>query len=233
MECGHLATFRPKSLLMQEGNPAHHVFGIASGTVCVSTLLPDGRRQVFGFARSGDFLGVLAEDQYPCTACAVDEVSTLRMDRMQMREMVARNPQLLAALQEITSCELALARKHIVLLGRRSAAEKVAGFILEHQAHSSTHNAHDHADVIMTRVDLPMTRQDVADYLGLTLETVCRTLTWLARSGLIFIIPRGVRILDRARLAEIAVGDDGGGLDAMRHYAGARGVPAERRLSGM
>ena len=84
----------------------------------------------------------------------------------------------------------------------------------------------------MPRVDLPMTRQDVADYLGLTLETVCRTLTWLARSGLIFIIPRGVRIVDRARLAEIADGDEGGALDAMRHYPGAGGLHAERRLSG-
>ncbi|MDB5570132.1 MAG: transcriptional regulator, Crp/Fnr family [Hyphomicrobiales bacterium] len=226
MECERLTLYPPKALLMQEGSPAHHVFLIAAGTVSLSTLLPDGRRQVFGFARKGDFLGVVAEDRYACTAYAVDRVSAFRMDRIQMRETIACSPQLLAALQEITSCELAMARRHIVLLGRRSAVEKVAGFILEHQDHASD-------DAPAHRVDLPMTRLDIADYLGLTLETVCRTLTALARAGIIVVIPGGVRILDHAGMAEAAAGEDTPALEHARLCpSGARRIAAEGHAHG-
>lgn len=125
-----LTLFSPKARLMQEGSPACYVFRISAGIVSLSTLLANGHRQIYEFRRTGDFLGAPGHVSYSCTASAVTQVAALRMDRIQMQEAIGGSRNLMTTLMEITSGELAAARRHIVTLGQRSATEKVANFIL-------------------------------------------------------------------------------------------------------
>jgi CRP/FNR family transcriptional regulator, anaerobic regulatory protein len=191
-------TLEPKTVLMEEGTPGDHVFNIISGSVLLSKLLPDGRRQVVGIAISGDFLGLSFDDYNAFTATALGEIKVCRYPRAQFEGMVQRSPTLLRRLHVSTGHELNVAQDHMMLLGRRNAEEKIACFLL---------NLRDRWAKLKgpsVRIDLPMTRQDIADYLGLTVETVSRNLTRLAREKLIAIIPDGVRVLDAARLAHVA-----------------------------
>jgi CRP/FNR family transcriptional regulator len=101
-------------------------------------------------------------------------------------------------LHEFAGHELSLAQDQMLLLGRRSAEEKIAAFLLNLQGR------YGRIGVTSVTVPLPMSRQDIADYLGLTIETVSRTMTKLAREKLLVIVPDGVRLLDRPRLVRMA-----------------------------
>ena len=187
-----------KATVFAEGGRAEAVWTLVSGSIMLSKLLHDGRRQVVGIVVPGDFLGLPMHAANGFTATTLTPTTLYRFDRARFTDLLNRNPGLMRQVFETFSHELALAQDHMLLLGRRSAEEKVAGFLLTLRARWAPLQG------LTSRVDLPMTRQDIGDYLGLTLETVSRTMTKLAQRKIIAVIPDGVRILDPERLARAA-----------------------------
>jgi CRP/FNR family transcriptional regulator len=191
-------TFAPKTMLFDQGALAGSVFNVTEGVVRLYKSVPDGRRQIVGFALPGDFLGLALMDRYGVAAEAVTHVKVCRFGRPSFVVYVEGKPHLLKRLHEFASHELSLAQDQMLLLGRKTAEEKVAAFLLNLQLRYSR------IGLPSVTVPLPMSRQDIADYLGLTIETVSRTLTKLAREKVIVIVPDGVRMLVAARLNQLA-----------------------------
>lgn len=187
-------TFAPKTMLFDQGALAGNVFNVTEGVVRLYKSLPDGRRQIMGFALPGDFLGLALMDRYGVTAEAVNHVKVCRFLRSSFLSYIDGKPHLLKRMHEFTGNELSLAQDQMLLLGRKTAEEKVAAFLINLQARYARIGA------MSVTVPLPMGRQDIADYLGLTIETVSRTLTKLAREKTILIVPDGVRLLSSERL---------------------------------
>jgi CRP/FNR family transcriptional regulator len=190
--------FPPKTMLFDQGALAGSVFNVTEGIVRLYKSLPDGRRQIVGFALPGDFLGLALMDRYGVAAEAVTQVRVCRFARPAFLAYVDGKPHLLRRLHEFAGHELSLAQDQMLLLGRRTAEEKVAAFLLNLQMRYGRIGA------TSVTVPLPMSRQDIADYLGLTIETVSRTLTKLAREKVVVIVPDGVRLLSAERLDQLA-----------------------------
>jgi len=202
-EFGDLAedmAFASKGTIATEGDPAKHVFNITGGTVRTFRLLPDGRRQVFGFLLPGDFLGLSLNETYRFSAEAVDYVTTCRFDRTKFAAFLDSHPMLLRRLHEAASNELGLAQDQAVLLGRRTAEQKLAGFVV------GLRDRMRRLGGSSVTIPLAMSRQDIADYLGLTIETVSRTVTALTAARVVLVVPGGLRILDSAKLENAAAG---------------------------
>lgn len=128
------------------------------------------------------------------TAEAITPVKVCRFLRSSFLSYIDGKPHLLRRLHEFAGHELSLAQDQMLLLGRKTAEEKVAAFLVNLQARYAR------IGPMSVTVALPMGRQDIADYLGLTIETVSRTLTKLAREKTILIVPDGVRLLSAERL---------------------------------
>lgn len=193
----HVTTFASKSMLFDQGAPAGSVFNVTEGVVRLYKSLPDGRRQIMGFALPGDFLGLALMDRYGVTAEAVTTVKVCRFMRSSFVSYIDGKPHLLRRLHEFAGHELSLAQEQMLLLGRKTAEEKVAAFLINLQTRYSR------IGPMSVTVPLPMSRQDIADYLGLTIETVSRTLTKLAREKIILIVPDGVRLLSAEKLDQL------------------------------
>lgn len=161
-------------------------------------LLPDGRRQIVGFALPGDFLGMAASLRHGFSADAIGPVVVCRFSRTSFARFIEDKPQVLRRINEFAIRELSQARDHMVLLGCRSAEEKVASFLV------GWRNRLARLGGVSKTVSLPMGRQDIADFLGLTIETVSRTLTRFERDGMIEIMPGGVRLVDLGRVEALA-----------------------------
>jgi len=195
----HPINFPARSVLFNQETPVRHVFTVVHGVVRLYKLLPDGRRQIVGFALPGDFLGLALADGYGFCADAVTAVTVCRFSRDTFGDYADTHPQMLRRLHDMATHELALAQQQMVLLGRRDAEEKLASFLLGLQKRWARVSGKS-----SVTIDLPMGRQDIADFLGLTIETVSRTLNRMARDKLIVIVPDGVRVMDAARLEAIA-----------------------------
>ena len=193
----HLTLDKGQTLFGQD-EPVGSVFNVIEGTLRLTRLLPDGRRQVMGFALPGDFLGLAPQERYSVSAEALGSVKTCRFSREDFAAVVEAKPHLLRSLHERAGYELNLAQEQMVLLGRRTAEEKVAAFLL------SLRERYARAGHSSVTVELPMGRQDMADHLGLTIETVSRMLSRLDRTHAILLVPGGVRLLDLARLEKMA-----------------------------
>lgn len=190
-------TFAPNAMLFEQGAIAGSVFNVTDGIVRLYKSLPDGRRQIVGFALPGDFLGLALMDRYGVAAEAVTNVRACRFARTAFLGFVDDKPHLLRRLHEFAGHELSLAQDQMLLLGRRSAEEKVAAFLLNLQKRYGRIGA------MSVTVPLPMTRQDIADYLGLTIETVSRTFAKFAREKIIINVPDGVRLTGIERLDQL------------------------------
>ncbi len=195
----HPITFPARGVLFNQETPVRHVFTVVHGVVRLYKLLPDGRRQIVGFALPGDFLGLALADGYGFCADAVTPVTVCRFSRDNFADYADNHPQMLRRLHDMATHELALAQQQMVLLGRRDAEEKIASFLLSLQKRWARISGR-----VSVTIDLPMGRQDIADFLGLTIETVSRTLNRMARDRLIVIVPDGVRVLEADRLEAIA-----------------------------
>jgi CRP/FNR family transcriptional regulator len=190
--------FSSNVTLFEQDALAGSLFNVTEGIVRLYKSLPDGRRQIVGFALPGDFLGLALMDRYGVAAEAVTEVKACRFVRSAFLGFVDSRPHLLRRLHEFAGHELSLAQDQMLLLGRRTADEKVAAFLLNLQARYAR------IGTASVNVPLPMTRQDIADYLGLAIETVSRTLTKLAREKALLVVPDGVRLLGTGRLEQLA-----------------------------
>lgn len=188
----------PNEALFTTGQVAGSVHNMTSGVARLYKLMPDGRRQVLGFALPGDFLGLSPSERYNFSADAIDAVSACRFPVDAFAHFIQQRPHFLLRINELAARELMLAQEQMLLLGRRSSEEKVASFLIAWRNRLA--QIGDNRETIA----LPMSRQDIADYLGLTIETVSRTLTRFEREKLLIIIRGGVRLLDRTRAEALA-----------------------------
>lgn len=172
--------FTPRQVIFEEGEPADFVFNISRGHIRLYKLLADGRRQVTGFLRPGDFLGLVKQTEYAYGAEAIDQVELCCMRLIDLERLLREIPAVRDQLLDMSRDELAAAQEQMLLLGRKSAREKLASFLLL-QARQNV----DFDEVVSAEIFLPMSRGDIADYLGLTIETVSRTFTVLKKEGLI------------------------------------------------
>jgi CRP/FNR family transcriptional regulator, anaerobic regulatory protein len=190
---------QPGETFLNEGDDASHFFNITSGAAKVYKLLPNGRRQITGFLFAGDLLGLAFNDTYTYSAETLSDVTLCRFPRRQFEGLLEEMPRMERRLLSMASNELAAAQEQMVLLGRKTARERVASFLLG-MVHR-TERAGRPSDVVV----LPMTRADIADYLGLTTETVSRTFTSLRTDGVIALDGANrVRILDLEGIEELA-----------------------------
>jgi CRP/FNR family transcriptional regulator len=190
---------------IEEGDDADHFFTITDGTARLMKTLPDGRQQIVSFAGRGDFLGLAVSRTYTHTAEAVDKVVLCRFSRDTLRRLIDDFPAVEKRLLEYATHELVLAQGQMLLLGRKTARERLASFLLR-RAQLAQGCAQDQASGA-AQIVLPMSRVDIADYLGLTMETVSRALAGLRREGAIRIDRVSiVEVADVAALARIAEG---------------------------
>ncbi|WP_315739032.1 MULTISPECIES: helix-turn-helix domain-containing protein [unclassified Bradyrhizobium] len=173
-------------------------YNLLDGVMRLYKLLPDGRRQIVGFALPGDFVGMTTEERHGFSADAIGPVTVCQFAKGPFGRFAEDKPNLLRRMNELAVQELNQARDHMVLLGRRSAEEKVATFLVGWRDRLVELRGPSNM------VPLPMSRQDIADYLGLTIETVSRTFTKLEREGIIAILPGGVSLRDSARAEAMA-----------------------------
>ena len=193
---------QPGQPVFHEGDPAKRVFMLTVGALKIYTLLGDGRRQVTGFMFPGDFLGVSVDDEYAFTVEALRPSELWWFSREAFDRFVEGNPSVERELYRLAAHELAAAQQQMVLLGRKTAAERVASFflnLLRREERASGHSGR--------YFDLPMSRIDIADYLGLTKETVSRMLAELRSRRLIRLETQNrVEVLDRDGLEAVAEG---------------------------
>lgn len=188
------------SSFIREGEPADCFFNITAGTAKLYKLLPDGRRQITGFVGVGHFLGLAVSDTYAFSAEAIDPVRYCRFSRPKLQHLLDDFPLMEQRLLEVAANELVAAQEQMLLLGRKTARERLASFLL---AQSSQGLPCGHS---RSRFRLAMTRADISDYLGLTIETVSRSLTRLRNDGMIDVLGTEVLVCDRAALTALAEG---------------------------
>ncbi|WP_242914313.1 Crp/Fnr family transcriptional regulator [Brevundimonas pishanensis] len=188
--------------LVHEGDPNPFVFNVVEGAVKLYRILPDGRRQITGFLFQGDFLGLGGRSVSTVTAEALTPLQACRFKRGDFDQLLNAMPALEHRLVSLAGDELMAAQEQIVLLGRKTAKERLASFLIRlGERQQQLGGAVNH-------VLLPMTRLDIADYLGLTIETVSRVMTQLKTSGMIRLLPgNDVEITDPDRLLALAEGE--------------------------
>lgn len=175
MTLGSVTTFSRNAEIFSEDSAADHIYIVLSGTARVCKLLGDGRRQIENFCLPGDVFGWEMTPRHRFSAEAVSECKVVRVKRSILFARAADDADLAQALWTVTACELARAQNHLLVLGRKTAQERVVSFLMDMAgrvpgcANSGRQQ----------EVQLPMSRQDIADYLGLTIETVSRTLSHL------------------------------------------------------
>ena len=187
--------------LFQEGDDADYVYNIVDGALRLFKLMPDGRRQITGFLFASDFVGIALKARYAYSAETINDTIVCRFPRRKLEALFVEFPALETRLLETAGNELIAAQDQMLLLGRKTAAERVASFLLHLAARAGARGAKSE------RIVLPMTRTDMGDYLGLTVETVSRTMTKLRQKGLIATpTPHEVEFLDTACLETMAEG---------------------------
>lgn len=192
---GAVRSVRRGRQIFSEGEPATHWYWLASGAVQVCSFAEDGRRHVAELVLPGDFFGLEASGTHCATAEAARDAVVVAFPRARAEAVIDADPRLARAFREVACGRLRLAQARLLRLGRTSALERVASFLLE-----MAERCHAAGDQV---VEIPVTRDDIADYLGLKSETVSRTLTELRRRGAIALpARRSIRLSDRAALAE-------------------------------
>lgn len=191
----HLAA---NEALFTAGQFASSVYNLTTGVARLYKLLPDGRRQILGFALPGDFIGTTFSDCYGFSADAIEAISACRFPAGAFSQFTKNRPDLLLRINEFAARELMLAQDQMLLLGRRTAEEKVATFLIGWRDRLAR------IDAERRTIALPMGRQDIADFLGLTIETVSRTLTRFEREKMLVIVNGGIRLLDVSRAENLA-----------------------------
>ena len=191
-----------------EGDRALHVFAIREGNLRICRQLHDGRRVITGFLTKGDIVGVSFKNRYLYSAEAIDDVTFQRQTKIAFDNQLIANPHLRPVLLAQLCDEVAAAQDQMVLLLCKSAEERLCSFLLT-QLHRSEVQGFD-----VNVINLPMTRLDIADYLGLTIETVSRAITKLAGQGILSAERRHeIVVLRKAMLARKAGEDDEAEVD--------------------
>lgn len=165
---GAIMSYPRNTEVFGENEPADYLYKVIGGSVCTYKILSDGRRQISGFYLPGDIFGLEFADEHTCSAEAIADAKVLVIKRSALKALAGRDAAVARELFALTARELRRVQERVVLLVK-SAQERVASFLLEMAERGRPGNA----------IELPMSRQDIADYLGLTIETVSRTLSSL------------------------------------------------------
>lgn len=182
---GASMSFARNAEIYGENEPADYLYQLVSGSVRTSKMLNDGRRQIGAFYLPGDTFGLEVGSEHALAAEAITDAKVIVVKRSAVEALAARDSEVARQLRAVTGRELQRMQHHTLLL-IRSAKERVAGFLLEMAARVKSND----------EIELPMSRQDIADYLGLTIETVSRTLRVLENSAAIA-LPNSRRIVLR------------------------------------
>ena len=184
------------SEIFGEAEPAEYVYQVVEGAVRSYKLLSDGRRQINAFHLVGDIFGLENSGTHRFTAEAIVETTVRLVKRVSLAHVAEQDVTVARDLLNMTASNLRHAEDHMLLLGRKTSLERVAAFLLEMDSRLT-------AAGVMA---LPMCRRDIADYLGLTLETVSRALSVLHDKGVLGFLgqtQRQIVLLDRPKLAEL------------------------------
>jgi CRP/FNR family transcriptional regulator, nitrogen fixation regulation protein len=177
-----------------EGEPSEYVYQVIRGAVRTYKLLSDGRRQIGAFHLAGDVFGLDPGSTHRLTAEAIADTTVRLVKRRSLEAAAGSNVRVAHNLWTMTAGDLRHAEDHMLLLGRKTAMEKVATFLLEMDRRLAKTGM----------MALPMCRRDIGDYLGLTLETVSRALSQLNEQGiLVFSSARQIVLRDRERLVDL------------------------------
>ena len=168
-----------KSTVFREGDPATRAYSLVEGVVKLSRLLADGKQQVVGFRFAGDVLGYGAGKAYPFDAELLTDGHLCRIERSRLETLMRLYPQLERRLLHLCLTELSNTQDQLVTIGRRSAESRVASFLL------GLAEAYRLRGPLPEDLPMPMTRSDIGDFLGLTLETVSRSFAAFKRQKLI------------------------------------------------
>jgi CRP/FNR family transcriptional regulator, anaerobic regulatory protein len=194
-----IKVYLPKQDIFFEGDAKQSIYRIESGAVCLYKTMADGRRQIFDFAFPGDLIGLGASHSYSCSAQAIGSASLKSIPLARVYQLAARDPGFALELYEAVSTQLEATRELLMTLGQQSAIERVSIFILR----LSQRNAKNGKNPNL--LNIPMTRSDIADLLGTTIETVSRSLTKLRQEKVIDIIRNSlIQIIDMDGLKALA-----------------------------
>jgi len=168
--------------LILEGDPSDNVYNVIEGDIALSRLADDGRRQILGFLESGDFIGLTLSDSYSFSAEALSDTRLCRFDRRSIDELAGRFPGMDRQVRRMGAAAMDAMLDLVFALGRKTAEERVASFLL--------HRAERQGCCLdpARHLTLAMTRADIADFLGLTLETVSRSFSRLKRDDVIDLV---------------------------------------------
>lgn len=203
LDCADLANFKnlgrtvklsSGQVLFHEGDPVTRVFTLTRGTLKLYNLLADGRRHVTGFVHPGGFLGISMDEEHVFSAEAVEDAQLCWFPKNSFDDFVDNHAPMERELYRMAAHELASAHQQMVVLGRKTATERLATFLITLSGGGAN-----------GLVRLPMNRSDIADYLGLTKETVSRVLSAFRRDRLIRLRAIDeVEILERESLENVA-----------------------------
>ena len=195
--------YAPRELVCQQGDATDAAFYVVQGELKLYKLTPDGRRQIIAFLSEGDFIGFACGDEYSYSAEALTAVVVGRVPRRRLEQMATESPALATRLFACARRELAFAHDQLLVLGRMTPLEKLASFLMR-LADCEERRGGD-----PEHLSLPMSRLDIADHLGLTIETVSRCFTKLRKLGVIQLARAAdVIIRDPDRLCDLASGDE-------------------------
>lgn len=190
---GSVCRFRGGETIFGEGDELRCSYKIVSGAVRLSRITEDGRRQIVEFRTAGDFVGFEWQAEYALTAEAIRNVVAVRFIRTRVDRMIEERSDVRESLMSLIRDELRAAHEHLITLGCQGAKERVANFLLQ-LARKARANDGD-------TLEVELGRQDMADYLGLTLETISRTLSEFRRIGAIGLPKRRqIKLLSKAKL---------------------------------
>jgi CRP/FNR family transcriptional regulator, nitrogen fixation regulation protein len=177
-----------------ESEPAEYLYRVISGAVRICKLLDDGRRQVTAFHLPGEIFGLELGQEHRFSAEAISDSSILVVKRSAVLALAGRESEVARQLWSLTADALQRVQDHMLVLGCMNAKERVATFLLQMARRTSGGN----------ELELPMSRQDIADYLGLTIETVSRTITQLENDATIRLpSSRRIELRNRAALGQL------------------------------
>jgi CRP/FNR family nitrogen fixation transcriptional regulator len=190
--------FKRNAAVFNEGDPSRHVYKVIGGAVRACRVLMDGRRQIADFYLPGDFFGLDWQGEHGFTAEAIADAVVVSYPRAQLELAAETQPALQKLLMGILGKGLSATQNHVVMLGRQTAQERLAWFLLRIMRRSGDN----------PNLDLPMSRLDIADYLGLTIETVSRGISQFKRKRLIAVSgAHRVMLMDVEALESLASGE--------------------------
>jgi CRP-like cAMP-binding protein len=199
-EVGVTVKFGRNETIYSKSDEARYSYKVIEGAVRLSRIFADGRRQIVDFFLPDETFGIELSREYSATAEAVGEVTALRCPRVCISQMTEGDPDISQKRLAMFNRNLTAAERHVAMLGHQSARERVASFFMALEMERRSDEPH--------TLDLPLSRQDIADYLGLTIETTCRALSDLKRQNIIETPSRRrIVIRDVAGLRAIADGE--------------------------